>query len=230
MDYKETISYLSKTAFKQGIRYDLGPFLKVLERLHHPQKNLPKAILIAGTNGKGSTLTYLAAGFQFLGIRVGTYTSPHFNDYTERISIQNEPISQPDFVTYFEKVQKADPDHTLTEFEILTAMAFLYFNDQKPDILLIETGLGGRLDATNVISPILTIITKIGLDHQAILGKTLPDIAKEKAGIIKPNVPCITLRQSKPVLEVIQKTAKACESPLRVVSPLRSIPKNYVIL
>ena len=225
--YTDIIRQLSANAYQQGIRYDLVPFQAVLSRLGNPEKSLKNIIHLAGTNGKGSTLTFIASALQSCGLLVGTYTSPHFETYTERICLNGEPIFETEFCHYFQQVREADSECTLTEFEILTAMSFLFFKDKKPDYILYETGLGGRLDATNVVTPILSIITKIGLDHQAILGDTLVQIATEKAGIIKPRVPVITLKQSGPVLQVFQQRAAECESTLTIVSSLKQVPTGY---
>lgn len=162
------------------------------------------------------------------GYRVGTYTSPHLQSYTERFCINTIPISDVKLTQLLTEILDHPESQTLTEFECLTAAAFVYFFREKPDFLILETGLGGRLDATNVVIPKLSIITKIGWDHQAVLGDTLVKIASEKAGIIKPNVPVITLSmQPKDVPAVIQTVAKNNHSPLIEVSPQAAIPSHY---
>jgi len=146
-------------------------------------------IHIAGTNGKGSVALKIAKGLESEGKKVGLYTSPHIHTALERIQINSTPITQADFDKYQEKILKLDP--SLSFFEILTAIAFDYFADQNIEIGVIETGLGGRLDATNIVSPSLVIITSIGKDHTDYLGDNISDIAREKAGISKPNIPII---------------------------------------
>lgn len=225
--FPSVVKHLSTRAYQQGIRYDLGPFQAVLQRLGNPHLGLKNCIHIAGTNGKGSTLTFLASALHASGFTVGTYTSPHFISYTERMSFNFKAMSEDDFCRYFKLVCEADPQCSLTEFEILTAMSFLYFKEIKPDYILYETGLGGRLDATNVIQPILSIITQIGLDHQAILGKTCALIAQEKAGIIKPDVPALVLQQSPAVMAVFQKEAGKNNAPLSLVPALKRMPAGY---
>ncbi len=216
-------------ALNPRIRYGLDEFTHFLSVLGNPQKQLPSCIHIAGTNGKGSTLTYLASALQAIGLSVGTYTSPHFISYTERICINQDPISQEQFDHLLLKLQAVPGASRLTEFEILTALAFLYFSTTKPlDIVLFETGLGGRLDATNVIDPLCAIITRIGWDHLAILGHTLEDIAREKAGIIKPTKPVLTLSSHCDcVRDIFKKTASSQHAPIRWVSPEPSIPAHF---
>ncbi len=155
--------------------------------LGHPHKQF-KSIHVAGTNGKGSVCTKIAAVLQNLGCKVGLYTSPHIWNYRERIRINNEMIPESTAAQILSRVF----DRSLSFFDVLTAMAFVYFAQEKVDYAVIEVGLGGRLDATNIITPILSIITSIGFDHTALLGNTLEAIAREKGGIIKPNVPLIT--------------------------------------
>lgn len=181
--YDDVMASLASLAKRKGIHYGLNGFKKVLSQLQNPHQFACPIIHIAGTNGKGSTAAYLKAGLQHLGHRVGVYTSPHLHDYTERFYISNRFISKEEFVHYFKKTLPYEDK--LTEFERLTLMAFLWFQDQSPDFLILETGVGGRLDATNVVESTLSVITSIGLDHQELLGPTLHDIALEKAGIMK---------------------------------------------
>src|SRR3954471_18565308 len=194
MTYHETLDYLYRTlpmfsrigvdAFKK----DLTNTLQLCEALGDPQKKL-KSIHIAGTNGKGSVSHMLAAVLQTTGYKTGLYTSPHLKDFRERIKV-NGQVCEEDFVVQFtEKVKPLIESIQPSFFEITVAMAFEYFEQQKVDIAIIETGLGGRLDSTNIIQPVLSIITNIGYDHMNILGNTLPEIAFEKAGIIKPDTP-----------------------------------------
>ncbi len=196
MNYKEAISYLytrlpvfhldGKSAYKPG----LENVKKLDTLLANPHENY-KTIHVAGTNGKGSVSSLLASVLQHAGYNVGLYTSPHLKDFRERIRINGKQISEDyvcDFViehkNYFEELNPSF-------FELTMSMAFRYFADKKVDIAIIEVGLGGRLDSTNIISPIISIITNISLDHQEFLGKDLQSIAKEKAGIIKTNTPTV---------------------------------------
>lgn len=181
--YDEVMASLSSLVKKKGIHYGLSAFQKVLSQLQNPHQFSCPIIHIAGTNGKGSTAAYLKAGLEYLGHTVGVYTSPHLHEYTERFYVSNRFISKEEFVHYFKKTLPYED--VLTEFERLTLMAFLFFQDHPPDFLILETGVGGRLDATNVVDSTLSLITSIGLDHQDLLGPTLNDIALEKAGIIK---------------------------------------------
>jgi dihydrofolate synthase/folylpolyglutamate synthase len=196
MNYQQTIDYLythlpmfsriGAAAYKE----DLHNTLALCEALDYPQNKF-KSIHIAGTNGKGSTSHMLAAMLQQGGYKTGLYTSPHLKDFRERIRINGQMIPE-NFVTAFvERTQRLSAAIQPSFFELTVAMAFDWFADQKVDIAVIETGLGGRLDSTNIITPILSIITNIGYDHMNILGNTLAGIAKEKAGIIKQNVPVV---------------------------------------
>lgn len=196
MDYPTALNYLfnqlpmfsriGAAAYKK----DLTNIVKLCAHFGNPQQQF-KTIHIAGTNGKGSTSHLLAATFQAAGYKTALYTSPHYLDFRERIKVNNKMIS-PQFVIDFTiKIQELVKEIQPSFFEITVAMAFLYFQQQQVDIAIIETGLGGRLDSTNIINPILSIITNIDYDHQDMLGDTLPKIAFEKAGIIKPNTPVL---------------------------------------
>lgn len=194
--YQETLDYLynqlpmyqriGKKAFKKA----LTNIKKLCEILGNPFEKYP-TIHIAGTNGKGSTTHLLAALFQTKGLKVGVYTSPHYRDFRERMKINGEYISKQEVVDFVEAHKAAFEEIQPSFFEITVAMAFHHFAQHSVDIAIIETGLGGRFDSTNIITPILSIITNISFDHQGILGDTLPLIAAEKAGIIKPNIPVI---------------------------------------
>ena len=184
MNYNEAIKLLTSQG-KFKIKLGLERIEDALEKLGNPQDKL-KCIHVAGTNGKGSVCAIIATILKKSGIKVGLYTSPHIFEYTERIKINNEDISKEDFAKYVEKVCALNCD--LTEFEVLTAVMFKYFADNDVDVVVLETGLGGRFDATNVIkSNLCAIITHIDLDHTERLGNTKSKIAFEKAGIIKPN-------------------------------------------
>ncbi len=196
MDYKQTIDYLftrlpmfsriGAAAFKK----DLTNTLALCESLGNPQKKF-RSIHIAGTNGKGSVSHMLAAIFQTAGYKTGLYTSPHLKDFRERIKVNGEMVDQDFVIDFTERIKPMIDQLEPSFFEITVAMAFEYFALQEVDIAIIETGLGGRLDSTNIIKPELSVITHIGWDHMNMLGDTLEKIAIEKAGIIKENVPVV---------------------------------------
>ncbi len=207
MDYKQTLSYiysLKGSEHKGGFNLNLKNIRILLKKLGNPEKSL-KVIHVAGTNGKGSVCAMLSSILKEAGCKVGMYTSPHLKDFRERFLINDKKISKEDFVKYFKKVKPFIT--TQTFFEVITAMAFLYFKAKKVDFLVCEVGLGGRLDATNVVRPIISVITNIGLEHQEYLGKTIERIAYEKAGIIKNKIPLVTGAKG-PALNVIKKIAK----------------------
>ncbi len=189
----------------------LSRVYELLERLDNPHKKLPATIHIAGTNGKGSTLAFLKAIFEDANLKVHSYTSPHLVEFNERIVLAGQEIADDFLNKMLRKCQEAaeiEPKIDVTFFEGITVAAFLVFSKIKADILLLETGMGGRLDATNVIeNPIATIITPIAFDHTEFLGNTLAKIAFEKAGIIKPNCPVVISKQKPSALKVLQKVA-----------------------
>lgn len=196
MTYRQTIDFLfsSLPMFQRigdaAIKKDLTNIRKLCAMLGEPQTDFPM-IHIAGTNGKGSTSHMLAAIFQQAGWKVGLYTSPHYVDFRERIRINGEMMSKRDVIQFVNLHKAQWKEIAPSFFEITVAMAFDHFRKQKVDIAVIETGLGGRLDSTNIIHPMLSVITNIGFDHMNLLGNTLPEIAYEKAGIIKPGTPVI---------------------------------------
>ncbi len=179
-------SRIGAAAYKADLHNTIG----LCKALDDPHTKF-KSIHIAGTNGKGSTSHMLAALLQQAGYKTGLYTSPHLKDFRERIKINGEMISEAFVVDFVERIKTVSEIISPSFFEMTVAMAFDYFEKQKIDIAIIETGLGGRLDSTNVITPVLSVITNIGYDHMDILGKTLEEIAGEKAGIIKPQVPVV---------------------------------------
>lgn len=214
MNYQETLTYLYEQLpmFSRigaaAIKKDLTNTLKLCAYLDNPQEKF-KTIHIAGTNGKGSTSHFLAAILQTAGYTTGLYTSPHIKDFRERIKINGALCSEQFVVDFIEKIKPAIEEIQPSFFEITVAMAFEFFAQQKVDIAVIETGLGGRLDSTNIIHPELSIITNISWDHMDILGDTLELIAGEKAGIIKPNTPVVigaSIPETKPVF--LEKAAK----------------------
>ncbi|MEL6410504.1 MAG: folylpolyglutamate synthase/dihydrofolate synthase family protein [Pseudomonadota bacterium] len=188
---------------------------RLLDRLGNPQENLPPVIHIAGTNGKGSTLAMIRAGLEGAGLACHAYTSPHLVRFHERIRLAGEFISEPDLTAVLDECYAANGDAPITYFEITTCAALLAMSRTRADYSLLEVGLGGRLDATNVIeAPVLTIITPVSLDHQQFLGDTLTEIAGEKAGIIKRNIPCIIGPQKDEGLEAIEDVARKLSAPI----------------
>lgn len=200
---------------RHGIRPGLKRVEKLLSLLGNPQNDF-LSIHIAGTNGKGSTSAFAASILKEAGFRTGLYTSPHINRFNERIQVNGRAITDADLARLTSRVRKAarGVKGQLSFFEFTTALAFLYFSEKKTDVAVIETGMGGRWDATNTIVPLVSIITNVGLDHTAHLGKTIPEIAFEKAGIIKYGVPVVTGETGKAALSVISKRARELDSPL----------------
>jgi dihydrofolate synthase/folylpolyglutamate synthase len=192
--------------------FKLEKFKNFLKEISHPEEKLSNVILIAGTKGKGSTATMLSNCLTACGIKTGLFTSPHLLSWRERIRINNQMIPTREFCEIFSNILPLIKEHKLTFFETLTAIAFLYFLREKTEWTVLEVGLGGRLDATNVVSPRIAIITRIGFDHTELLGETLTAIAREKAGIIHPNSTVVTFHQTPEVLAVIKKQAKENES------------------
>lgn len=219
MNYQETIEYLfnSTPVFEKIGAKAYKPGLQTTETLDkhfgHPHRQF-KSIHVAGTNGKGSCSHTLAAILQSEGYKVGLFTSPHLVDFRERIRVNGECISEQYIIDFVEKERRFfEPLHP-SFFELTTALAFKYFAEQKVDIAIIEVGLGGRLDCTNIITPILSIITNISKDHTQFLGNTLTDIAGEKAGIIKPGVPVIIGEDLPETRPVFQQKAQKENSPI----------------
>lgn len=225
-----TIQQLTKQLIHKskyiGINYQLDSLKPLLKKCNNPHKNLATTIHIAGTNGKGSTLQFLNQLCQDRGLRVGIFTSPHLECYTERIQINNIPISKTDFQHYFHKIHTIS-NGDCSEFECLTLMSLCYFVDKKPDIIIYETGLGGRLDATNIITPTACIITSIDYDHEQFLGNTIEQITREKAGIIKPHIPLITTTENTPTIKkILRQTCLKNKAPYTECSPLITLPKH----
>jgi len=210
-----------------GIKVGLDHTYELLNRCENPHNKL-KTIHIAGTNGKGSTAAMLQNILRKSGLSVGLYTSPHLVNFNERIRVNGTPISD-SFIVEFMKNFNDDIDKIeSTFFETTTVLALYYFYYKKVDIAIIETGLGGRLDSTNVLNPNLTIITSIDYDHQKILGNTMNEIAYEKAGIIKKNTPVITTKQPKEVLDTLINRAEMLNSKIDIVNdPDKIFIDNY---
>lgn len=195
--------------------FSLDRIKSFLNRLGNPEKKIPPIIHIAGTNGKGSTLSFIRYIIQAAGYKVHTYTSPHLVNFNERIVVAGNDIDDSELHNSLEECRIAVAEQHITLFEATTIAAFLAFARHKADITLVEVGMGGRLDATNVIdNPILTIITSIALDHTEYLGPTVETIAGEKAGIMKPNVPCVIAPQAQSIMNTLEQHAINKESPL----------------
>ena len=213
MDYKRSVEYLFQRLpmyQRSGIaayKKDIGNIIKACKILNNPQKKI-KTIHIAGTNGKGSTAHMLASILQEAGYKTGLYTSPHLKDFRERIKINGKTIYKKYIINFIKENQLEFEKINMSFFEFTVAMAFNYFTESKVDIAIIETGLGGRLDSTNIINPELSIITNIGLDHTNLLGNTIQKIAFEKAGIIKKNTPIIIGRKQDKTKEIFKSIAK----------------------
>jgi len=224
MNYTQTLDYLfSRLPIYQRIgaaayKADIGNIVAATKHLKNPHTKF-KSIHIAGTNGKGSTAHMLASILQESGIKVGLYTSPHLKDFRERIKINGEMITQKQVVNFVKENQVFFEKMELSFFEFTVAMAFDYFAKQKVDIAIIETGLGGRLDSTNIIHPELAIITNISLDHTNLLGDTIENIATEKAGIIKNKTPVIIGRRQKETISIFKNTSKRKNAILIYASP-----------
>ncbi len=219
--YSATLDYLfSKFPMYQNVgksayKSDLGPITELLSSLNHPENQFP-SIHVGGTNGKGSVSHMLASVLQTHGNSVGLYTSPHLLDFRERIKINGKPISKQFVIDFVDKHKSSFEKVSPSFFEWSVALAFTSFADQKVDIAIVEVGMGGRLDATNVITPLLSIITNIGLDHRQFLGDTHEEIAREKAGIIKQGVPVIIGETREDTLPVFEEVAKTLKSPIHI--------------
>ncbi len=200
---------LGATAYKPG----LDRVYQLLDALHI-DPNKQASIHIAGTNGKGSTAAYCASMLQERGYRVGLFTSPHIYDFSERIRVNGNPISQQAVIDFCLRYQSLSLEIDASFFELTFAMALAYFQDQNCDYIVIETGLGGKLDATNVLLPKVSVITSIALDHQEFLGSTLGQIASEKAGIIKNQTPVVIGEKKEETIEVFQKSAHQRQAPI----------------
>jgi dihydrofolate synthase/folylpolyglutamate synthase len=219
MLYQQTLDYLytklpmfSKTG-ADAYKKDITNTILLCKAADNPQTKI-KTVHVAGTNGKGSTSHMLAAIFQQSGYKTGLYTSPHLKDFKERIKINGEMIAEDFVVSFVEKMKDATEEIRPSFFELTVVMALQYFAEQNVDIAIIETGLGGRLDSTNVIKPELSVITNIGYDHMNILGDTLEKIAYEKAGIIKQNIPVVIGETISETKNIFINKAKECNAPI----------------
>jgi dihydrofolate synthase/folylpolyglutamate synthase len=228
MNYEEVVNFLyaqlpvfhrvGKKAFKPG----LDNIQRLADRIGNPQDHF-KSLHIAGTNGKGSSSHFIASILQEQGFRVGLYTSPHLKSFTERIKVNGQEVSKDWVVDFFIKNQSLIADIKPSFFEWTVLMTFAYFQEQKVDYAIIETGLGGRLDSTNIIQPLATYITNIGYDHQDILGDTLAEIASQKAGIIKWETPVLISEFQDEIANVFLEEAKRQKAPIQFAKDLVSI-------
>ncbi|TET68466.1 MAG: bifunctional folylpolyglutamate synthase/dihydrofolate synthase [Candidatus Zixiibacteriota bacterium] len=212
MDYRQAVSYLFDLE-KFGIKLGLENITRFLDRIGNPHNRFP-AIHVAGTNGKGSTAAILEALLTSAGFKVGLYTSPHLVDFRERIRIGKRPVER-EYVTEFVRSKKdLIEEIPVTFFEVVSALAFSYFAEQRVNIAVCETGLGGRLDATNVLKTEVSIITNVDLEHTDHLGSSVSEIAREKAGIIKEGVPTVTASNNFEVKRVLRNTCRKRKAPL----------------
>lgn len=210
-----------------GIKVGLDHTIQLLNRCGNPHNKL-KTIHIAGTNGKGSTAAILQSILRTAGLKVGLYTSPHLVSFNERIRVNGSPISNDFIIDFMKKFNDDINEIESTFFETTTVLSLCYFYFKKVDVAIIETGLGGRLDSTNVLNPNLSIITSIDIDHQNILGNTIEEIANEKAGIIKKNTPLITFKQPKKILDILRNRAKMLNAKIEiVVDPQKIFVDNF---
>ncbi len=227
MNYSETIDWLfTQLPMYQRIgaaayKVDLSNTLNLTKYLNEPQDSF-KSVHVAGTNGKGSTSHMLASVLQEAGYKVGLYTSPHLKDFRERIKINGNMISEDFVVGFIAEHQSFFEENHLSFFEMTVGLAFDYFRKEKVDIAIIEVGLGGRLDSTNVITPEVSIITNIGLDHTRFLGETMREIASEKAGIIKATIPVVIGETTSETKEVFQQKAKEVKTTITFVEEINS--------
>ncbi|MBQ3845136.1 MAG: bifunctional folylpolyglutamate synthase/dihydrofolate synthase [Bacteroidales bacterium] len=233
MNYAETTNWMfNKFPMYQKIgasayKPDLGNIKELLDFLGNPQNSF-KTVHVAGTNGKGTVSHTLASIFQECGYKTGLYTSPHLLDFRERIRINGKMIPEQNVIDFIGDNKEKFEEMQLSFFEMATGLAFDYFAKEKVDIAIIEVGLGGRLDSTNVINPELSIITNISLDHVNMLGNTLAEIAVEKAGIIKPNTPVVIGETQPETKDVFIKKAKECKAPIFFADQIVDCDKIHI--
>lgn len=219
MDYNETLSWLFQQlpmfqrVGKAAYKADLSNTVALLKELKNPQDAF-KVIHIAGTNGKGSVSHIIASILQEAGFKTGLYTSPHLKDFRERIKINGSMISEEKVISFVKKNKSWLEKNKISFFEMTVGMAYQYFKEEKVDYAVLETGMGGRLDSTNISNPVLSIITNIGYDHMAFLGNTLEEIAGEKAGIIKEGIPVVIGRRQPETMAVFEKVAAEKKAPI----------------
>lgn len=225
ISYEQCLDRIYKLG-RFGIKLELDTIQNILRFLNNPQKNY-NIIHVAGTNGKGSTATYLSSVLRQAGFKTGIYTSPHLVRFNERICVDGQEISDQDVVAAYQAVHAVDiGKRKATFFEIATAMAFYHFSKQQVEWAVIETGMGGRFDATNVVRPELSVITNLSLEHTDYLGSTIKDLAREKGGIIKANTPVVTAVSQSSGLKVLEETARQNKAPLFRFKKNFTIRKN----
>ena len=234
MNYQQSLDWMfaqlpmyqreGKTAFKK----DLSNTIALSKELGFPEKKF-KSIHVGGTNGKGSTSHMLASILQEAGYKVGLYTSPHLKNFTERIRVNGDEIPKRKVSSFINKNKAFLEKQKLSFFEMTVGLAFDYFANEKVDIAIIEVGLGGRLDSTNIIIPEVSVITNIGLDHTQFLGETLPEIAFEKAGIIKNNIPVVIGEKQDEVKSVFTTKAKECKASVYFASEIKESYKTDLL-
>ena len=227
MNYQQTLDWMfSQLPMYQqkgaaAYKTDLDNTILLSNHLKNPEHQF-KSVHIAGTNGKGSTSHMLSSVMQEAGYKVGLYTSPHLKDFRERIKIDSQDIEEDYIINFISENKSFFSKNELSFFEMTVGLAFSYFRDQKVDIAIIEVVLGGRLDSTNIINPEVSVITNIGLDHTQFLGNNLADIAKEKAGIIKPNTPVIIGEEQAETIEIFRTIAQKNNSKISIASNLKT--------
>ena len=233
MDYQETLDWMfNKLPMYQRIggaayKADLNNTIQLLDLLDNPHRKF-KSVHVAGTNGKGSVSHMLASVFQEAGYKTGLYTSPHLVDFRERIRINGEMIPQENVVQFIDAHKAKFEEMELSFFEMTVGMAFDYFAKEQVDIAIVEVGMGGRLDSTNLITPEVSVITNIGLDHVKFLGDTLEKIAYEKAGIIKSGVPVVIGETQPETHQVFEEKAKECNSPIYFADQIFDCDKIFI--
>jgi dihydrofolate synthase/folylpolyglutamate synthase len=222
MAYSDLVGWMFKLE-RFGIKLGLENMTEFLSRIGDPHNEF-RSVHVTGTNGKGSVCAFLASILQETGLKVGLYTSPHLVDFRERITVSGKMIPEEDVVrigeslkAIMDKMAEESGEKQLTFFEFTTGLAFEYFNEQKVDVAVLEVGMGGRLDATNVVIPEVAVITRIGLEHTAYLGNTVEEIAREKVGIIKPGIPVISSERHPGPLDVIRSACKRKRVGLRLI-------------
>ena len=217
MTFDESLAWLNSTQFF-GIKLGLENTVRLLDHLGNPEQRL-RILHVAGTNGKGSVCAMMDSIFRKTGLRSGLYTSPHLCDFRERILVGGSMISKDATAEVLGRLHDftASWPHSPTYFELSTALALAHFAHEQCDVVILETGMGGTLDATNAVTPVVSIITPIAMDHAEWLGDSIPEIAGEKAGIIKPGIPVVSAPQSPEAEDVLRNKAAACGSPLTFV-------------
>ncbi len=219
MNYNDTVNWMFhqlpmyQNKGKAAYKANLNNTYLLAKHLNNPENKF-KSIHVAGTNGKGSTSHMIASILQEAGYKVGLYTSPHLKDFRERIKVNGKSISKQFVIQFIKRYKLFFEANALSFFEMTVGLAFEYFSKQNVDIAIIEVGLGGRLDSTNIVTPEVSVITNIGLDHTQFLGQTIQDIAKEKGGVIKPNIPVVIGESQKETKSLFMDIAKAQNAPI----------------